>query len=248
MGEPTQAGGAIVIFGGASGIGLAAARLASAQCAPVRIADTDESAQQLDIVRNGSCSFTRCDATDPQQVQAVLDQAMRAAGRLEGVVTTVGGAHIQDALEVDLAAWRRETAFNLDSAYLVATSAARMMAAQGSGSIVTTSSSFAYVPKADRAGYAASKAGVIALTKSLALACARRGVRVNCVSPGATDTPRVRAMTGTNAEWQEICEQSVQGRIQTPEEVASAIIFLLSPGARSITGQVIWVNNGSYMP
>ncbi len=239
---------ATVIFGGASGIGLAAARLLSGHGVYVLIADSNDQATELDLVRSGACSFFRCDATDPQQVAAALELGQQQGHRLSGVVTTVGGAHIHDPLEVDLAAWRREVAFNLDSAYLVATSAAKLMAGQGGGSIVTTSSSFAYVPKADRIGYAASKAGVIALTKSLAMAGARQGVRVNCVAPGATDTPRVRAMTGSDAEWQKICEQSVQGRIQSPEDVAGAIVFLLSPGAQSVTGQVIWVNNGSYMP
>jgi NAD(P)-dependent dehydrogenase (short-subunit alcohol dehydrogenase family) len=248
MSKVTAVRAAIVIFGGASGIGLAAARLASAQGAAVLIADTDVGAVEIDIVRSGSCAFIKCDATNPQQVQSALDQAARATGRLDGVVTTVGGARIHDPLEVDLEGWRRQTAFNLDSAYLVATSAARMMVAQGAGSIVTTSSSFAHEPKADRIAYAASKAGVIALSKSLALACARQGVRVNCVAPGATDTPRVRTLTGTAADWQRICDASVQGCIQTPEDVANTIAFLLSPGARSITGQVIWVNNGSFMP
>jgi 3-oxoacyl-[acyl-carrier protein] reductase len=239
---------AIVMFGAASGIGLAAARLASAQGAHVLIADADARAAGLDLVRSGACSFQQCDATDPGQVQAALDQCVRNTGRLDGVVTTVGGAHLGDPLTVDLDAWRRETAFNLDSAYLVATSAAKMMVRMGGGSIVTTSSTFACVPQADRIGYAASKAGVIALSKSLALACARDHVRVNCVAPGATDTPRVRAMVGTGDDWRRSCEQSVQGRIQTPEEVAGAILFLLSPLARSVTGQVIWVNNGCYMP
>ncbi|MDO8277031.1 MAG: SDR family oxidoreductase [Burkholderiaceae bacterium] len=246
--KPDDVKSTLVVFGGASGIGLAVARIAIAQGAAVLIADTDEKMRERDLVRGGACSFVRCDATDPQQVQAALDQGLRFTGRLDGVVTTVGGAHLHDPLEVDLAAWRRETALNLDSAYLVATSAARIMAATGGGSIVTTSSSFANVARADRIAYAASKAGVISLTKSLALAVARKDIRVNCISPGATDTPRVRAMTGSDADWRQICEQSVQGRIQTTDDVANAIVFLLSPGARSITGQVIWVNNGSYMP
>jgi NAD(P)-dependent dehydrogenase (short-subunit alcohol dehydrogenase family) len=237
----------LVVFGGASGIGLATARLGGANHRNVIIADIDEGAASLDLVRSGKARWEKCDATDPDAVQALLAATARNPGGLSAVVTTVGGAHMADPLKLDLAAWRKETAFNLDSAYIVATSAAQLMVAQGHGAIVTTASTYAYVAKTDRIGYCASKAGVIALTKSLAVATARHGVRVNSVAPGSTDTPRLRAMTGSEAAWEEKLAASVQGRISTPEDLANTILFLASPAAQSITGQVIWVNNGNYM-
>ena len=240
--------GCIVIFGGARGIGLATATRACGLYEKVVIADVDGDMSKLDIVRTGRAESSLCDALDPAAVTTLLDSAAERHGRLAAVVTVIGGAHIHDPLILDLAAWRKETAFNLDTAYIVATAAASLMVKRQAGAIVTTSSSYASVPKSDRIGYAASKAGVIALTKSLAMATARFNVRVNCVAPGATDTERLRAMTGSEHDLDTIREAAVQGRIATPEEVAEAVLFLCADSSYSITGQVLWVNNGSYMP
>lgn len=240
--------GSLVVFGGASGIGLAAVTLGADRYAHVVLADVDPRAQELDVVRSGRARFAHCDAADPQGVPELLERVRRECGSLDTVVTTVGGAHMHDPLELDLPAWRREIAFNLDTAYVVATSAARLMAEHGGGAIVTSSSSYGVLPGKDRIGYTAGKAGVIALTKSLAQAVARRNVRVNCVAPGSTDTARLRAMAGSEAAMQARYDASPQGRIATPEDLAEAILFLASPAARSMTGQVLWVNNGVLMP
>jgi NAD(P)-dependent dehydrogenase (short-subunit alcohol dehydrogenase family) len=240
--------GPLTVFGGGNGIGLAVATLASAHQGTVLIADTNPATAELPLVKSGRCEFAQCDASDPTQVQELLDRVLARHGRLGSVVTTVGGAHLHDPLQLDIDSWRKEVAFNLDSAYVVATASAARMAKHGGGAIVTASSTFAYLPAPDRIGYAASKAGVIALTKSLALATARMNIRINCVAPGATDTPRLRRMTGDESELARICEASAQGRIATPEDVAQSILFLASTAAASITGQVIYVNNGSFMP
>lgn len=237
-----------MVFGGGSGIGLATATIGADAYSAVVIADPDPCCGQLDLVRSGRVSWVSGDARKPDEVLGLLSTLIQEYGILPAVVTTVGGAHVQNPLELDLDAWRAEVEFNLNSAYVVATAAAGIMAKHGGGAIVTTSSSYATVAKADRIGYSAAKAGVIALTKSLALATARKGIRVNCVAPGATDTPRVRSMTGTAKEFEKVLEASAQGRIATPEDVAQAILYLASPAASSITGQVIWVNNGTYMP
>jgi NAD(P)-dependent dehydrogenase (short-subunit alcohol dehydrogenase family) len=248
MSNSNDARGTLVVFGGASGIGLATATLGSEAHEHVVIADVDPRASELDVLRSGNVVWRRCDATDPESVEALLAEVMDRHGRIAAVVTTVGGAHTHDPLELDLARWRREIAFNLDSAYVVATAAARLMVSQRGGSIVATSSTYAHVPREDRIGYSAAKAGVIALTKSLALAVARSGVRVNCVAPHTTDTPRLRAMTGDEAAFAAKLQASPTGRIALPEDIAHTILFLASPAAQSITGQVVWVNNGSFMP
>jgi NAD(P)-dependent dehydrogenase (short-subunit alcohol dehydrogenase family) len=240
--------GPIVIFGGASGIGLATAELAVAAHREVVIADINAGGPELEIVRSGRVQFASCDAGDPDAVGRLLETVSSRHDGLAAVVTTVGGAHPHDPLEVDLAAWRRELAFNLDTAYVVATTAARVMKATGGGSIITTSSTIGYVPRADRLGYGVAKAGVVALTKSLALAVGREGVRVNCVAPHSTDTPRFRKLIGTEEALEQRLQASPQGRICVPEDLANTILFLASPAAVSMTGQVLWVNNGSYMP
>ncbi|CAN5720919.1 3-oxoacyl-ACP reductase FabG [soil metagenome] len=246
--ENRDPAGTLVVFGGASGIGLATATLGIAQYQHVVIVDVDRNAADLDIVRSERAALRHCDAVDPAGVQAVLADVLARCGSLTSVVTTVGGAHVGDALDLDLVAWRKEIAFNLDSAYVVSVSAARLMVENGGGSIVTSSSSYGFLPGEDRMGYCAGKAGVIALTKSLARATGRRGVRVNCVAPGSTDTPRMRGMAGSEEAMQARYAASPQGRITTTEDQAEAILFLSSPAARSMTGQVLWVNNGMLMP
>lgn len=239
--------GALIVYGGGSGIGLATAKLAARASQKVVIADVNAAAGGLDLIRVGSAHFVQCDVTNPADVERAFEEGGEVFGGIKSVVTTVGGAHLQEALDFDLDAWRREIAFNLDTAYIVATLCAQRLKASGGGSIVTTSSTMGSVPGVDRIGYAAAKAGVIALTKGLALAVAADGVRVNCVAPHTTDTPRLRALIGS-AVIQERQKASPQGRISLPEEVAQAILFLASEASSAMTGQVIWVNNGNYMP
>lgn len=245
--SPNVPSGPMVIFGGASGIGLATAVLASQWCEKVVIADLNAEGQDLDLVRSGKAEFHKCDATSAEAVDAMLQACISRLGALGSVVTAVGGSRLNDPLTVDLAAWRKEFSINLDSAYVVATTAANYMKAQGAGSIVTISSTIAATPRPDRIAYAAAKSGVIALTKGLALAVAGNGVRVNCVAPHSTDTPRFRALIGDAAALEARIEASPQKRISVPDDLAHTILFLTSEGARSITGQVIWVNNGCYM-
>jgi 3-oxoacyl-[acyl-carrier protein] reductase len=241
-------GRSIVVFGGGSGIGLAAATLAQAAGAQVTIADLNQDASHLPLVTSGQCRFAACDVTDSLAVRRVLAEVVTLNGRLDGAATTVGGARIRTDLAVDMDYWDREIRFNLSSAYIVAMSAIEIMKPAGAGSIVTTSSSFGVSPGADRVAYSAAKAGVIGLTRSLAAATARLGLRVNCVAPGLTDTPRARRMTGSAEAFAKVAASKPQGRIATTEEAASAILFLLSDAASAMTGQVIHVNNGSVMP
>jgi NAD(P)-dependent dehydrogenase (short-subunit alcohol dehydrogenase family) len=233
-----------VVFGGGSGIGLAVATLAVASGAAVTLSDANPDTARLPLLASSTCTFALCDVTSPAQVRRVLGEAGRNGEKLDGVVTTVGGATIRSDLALDLDYWSKEISTNLTSAYIVATAAIEA----GVSSIVTTASSFAVAPGPDRVGYSAAKAGVIGLTRSLARATALRGLRVNCVAPGLTNTPRVRRMSGSADEFMKLAQTKPQGRIATTEDVAHAILFLLSDAAQSITGQVVHVNNGSLMP
>lgn len=240
--------GPLVIFGGGNGIGYATAELAAEWCEDLTIVDLNKGAADTALVQTGKAKYRCCDAGDPAAVSALFDEIMERSGPLAGVVTTVGGAHYRDPLDFDLDAWRREIAFNLDTAYIVATLAAKRMAQHGQGAIVTLSSTIAATPRPERMGYSAAKSGVIAFTKTLATAVAAQGVRVNCVAPHSTDTPRFRELIGSEEAYHSRVEASPQKRISTPDDIAHAILFLMSEGARSITGQVLWVNNGNYMP
>lgn len=239
-------GRSLLVVGGGSGIGLAAARLAAAGEARVTIADLDPAAaERADELGAG---FVECDATDAGSAEAAVRAAAERDGRLDCLFTTVGGAHLASLDELDPDAWSREIDFNLNSAYNVCRAALPLLKEQRSGAVVTTSSGFAAMPGVDRAGYTAAKAGVIAFTRSLAATLAPFQARANCIAPGPTDTPRFRAMNGGDTGVEEVRRSMPLGEIPTPEDCANVALFLLSDRARQVTGQVIHVNGGLLMP
>jgi len=120
------------------------------------------------------------------------------------------------------------------------------MKAQKSGAIVNISSDIAFSGDLDRSAYAAAKAGILGLTKSLALELACLGIRVNAVAPGRIATPRVRA-NYSNAEWEAAAKKIPLGHAGMPEDVAEAVAFLASDAAKHMTGQTIHVNGGRIM-
>lgn len=238
----------LLVVGGGSGIGLAAARLAAAAGARVVVADVDEAAATAAEALDGDVAFVRCDATDAASARGAVDAVLKRHGGLDQLLTTVGGAHLAELDDIDPEDWDRELGFNLSSAFHVCRAAAPVLRAQGSGAIVTTSSGFALLAGVDRAGYSAAKAGVIALSRTLAAALAPHGVRVNCIAPGPTDTPRFRAMNGGDEGVERVRAAMPLGRIPTPEDVANVALFLLSDLAAAVTGQVVHVNGGLVTP
>ncbi|MGW7824076.1 SDR family NAD(P)-dependent oxidoreductase [Streptomyces puniciscabiei] len=238
----------LLVFGGGSGIGLAAARLAALEGASVTVADVDGQARERLAALEGDVSFRRCDATDGDAVAAAVSDCEERGGRLDGVLTTVGGAHLADLEGLDVETWDAELAFNLTSAYLVARAALPVLRRRGVGSLVLTSSGQALMAATDRAAYAAAKAGVISLTRSLAGIAAADRVRVNCVAPGPTDTRRFRAMNGGDTGVARVRATVPLGEIPTAEDCAQVALFLLSDAARAVTGQTIHVNGGVLMP
>jgi NAD(P)-dependent dehydrogenase (short-subunit alcohol dehydrogenase family) len=239
-------GRSLLVVGGGSGIGLSAARIATQLGATVTIADIDaDVAGRADEV---GAAFTRCDATDAGSAAAAVTATAEREGRLDCLFTTVGGAHLASLDELDPDAWSRELDFNLGSAYNVCRAALPLLKEQRSGAVVTTSSGYAVMPGADRAGYTAAKAGVIAFTRSLAATLAPFRARANCIAPGPTDTPRFRAMNGGDEGVERVRKSMPLGEIPKPEDCANVALFLLSDAARQVTGQVIHVNGGLLMP
>jgi len=238
----------IVVVGGGSGLGWAAAELAIELGARVVIADIDSGTAAKAVSLGAGASFRLCDARKPQQTQELFDRAVKDLGGIDGVLTTVGGAHIGSIEELDLAAWNAELEFNLTSAYLVCRSALPHLKNRGGGAIVTTSSGYALLPGPDRMAYTAAKAGVIAFTRSLAASAAPYHVRANCIAPGPVDTPRFRAMNGGAAGVEQVRQRMPLGSIPQPRDCAYLALFLLSKAAAQITGQVIHVNGGLIMP
>jgi NAD(P)-dependent dehydrogenase (short-subunit alcohol dehydrogenase family) len=236
----------LLVVGGASGIGLAAATIAAGDGAHVVVADIDES--QRDAVEALGVGFVAADARDRASAHDAITATLDRHDRIDGLLTTVGGAHVDELWDVSPDDWDAEIAFNLTSAYAVAHAALPVFRDQRSGAIVLTSSGYAVMPGADRPGYVAAKAGVIAFTRSLAATLAPCRVRVNCLAPGPTDTPRFRAMNGGDVGVERVRASMPLGEIPTPEDCANVALFLLSDAARQVTGQTIHVNGGLLMP
>jgi NAD(P)-dependent dehydrogenase (short-subunit alcohol dehydrogenase family) len=240
-------GQSLLVVGGGSGIGLSVAEEAVALGAVVTVADSDPAVAGFDTGPGAAIDVMIGDATVPGDMAKAVAHAAARTGRLDGVLTTVGGARLGTVDGMTLDVWRAELDFNLTSAFVVCKEALRVLRAQRGGAIVTTSSGYASIPGPDRAAYTAAKSGVIALSRSLAAAAAADGVRVNCVAPGPTDTPRFRSMNGGDVGVDAVRRAMPMGRIPRPIDVARVALFLVSDAAREVTGQVIHVNGGLIM-
>lgn len=238
----------LLIFGGGSGIGFAAARLAAERGSRVVMADIDPSPGKLLTDRGLDVKLVEVDVLDERSVERTVDIARAHPGGFDRVLLTVGGATIAEFADLDPSTWERELAFNLTSAYYVTRHVLPVLVEQKRGAVVLTSSGQAVMAATDRAAYAAAKAGVVSLTKSLAGSVAPHGVRVNCIAPGPTDTPRFRAMNGGEEGVEGVRAKMPMGWIPTPEDCAEPALHLLSEAARAITGQTIHVNGGLLMP
>jgi NAD(P)-dependent dehydrogenase (short-subunit alcohol dehydrogenase family) len=238
-------GKAVVVVGGGSGIGLATAGLAVKDGAQVAVMDQNSAAEAC--AAGEGAAFHCCDAMDPALVKATFQNIAQSFGGIDAIITTVGGARLGRFEDITLEEWEREIKFNLSSAFIVAQAALPHLMLRGGGAIVTTSSGYGIIPGPDRVAYAAAKAGVIAMTRSLAMAVAPRGIRVNCISPGPTDTPRFRAMNGGDKGVEQVRKGMPLGRIPLPEDCARAALFLISDAASEITGQTVHVNGGLIM-
>jgi NAD(P)-dependent dehydrogenase (short-subunit alcohol dehydrogenase family) len=241
-------GRSLVIVGGGSGLGWAAAELAVGLGAKVTVIDVNPATGRMVASLGSAAHFAAADATDPQEVERALSQAVAHQGGIDGLFTTVGGARLGPLDAMDLESWKAELDFNLTSTYVVCRAALPHLAAQGGGAVVTTSSGYGSMPGPDRVAYTAAKAGVMAFTRSFAAAAAPRKVRANCIAPGPIDTPRFRAMNGGDEGVERVKRNMPLGTIPLPAECAGVAIFLLSDAASQVTGQVIHVNGGLLMP
>jgi NAD(P)-dependent dehydrogenase (short-subunit alcohol dehydrogenase family) len=240
-----------VVTGGAGGIGQAVADcLAKNNCAVVILDMNDEGGQQAVSVfrqRGVELLFYRADLTKEAEVQATFEKIKADHARIDILVNVAGGSmHRHRFEEFPLKDWQTVVDANLTSTFLCCRAVVGMMKNQKSGAIVNISSDIAFSGSENRSAYAAAKAGVLGLTKTLALELATFGVRVNAVAPGRIATPRVRAAY-SDQEWEESNKRIPTGHPGAPEDVAEAVAFLASDAAKHMTGQTVHVNGGRIM-
>ena len=238
-------GRAIIVTGGASGIGLACVEALAEDGADVVVADIDSAGVTAVADRLG-CLGVVADVSKAGDAAAIVATAERAFGRLDGLVAAAGTFEGASIADVDPDRFAEVLAVNLTGVFLVAQAALDAMRRGGSGRIVTIGSLSSQTGGlAAGAAYTASKGGVAALTKSIARYGGPYGVTANCVMPGVIDTAITQAW-GEHA-LERIVDATPLGRIGTAAEVAGLVAFLLSDAAAYLTGAHIDVNGGLYM-
>jgi 2-hydroxycyclohexanecarboxyl-CoA dehydrogenase len=242
-----------VVTGGGSGMGRAICHRLAARGHGVAVLDIDGDATEQvakEIQADGGRAVgIAADVSDRGAVEAAIDQARAAFGPIGILVTSAGIEGFVSFLEIDVAAWERMLAVNLTGTFhCIQTVVPDMIAAEW-GRIVTISSSSAQSGTKRMAHYVASKGGVIALTKAVALDLASKGITVNTIPPGAIDTPMMRRPmeSGAMASLDQVVARAPLGRLGTPDDIAGACAFLCSEEAGYITGQQINVNGAWYI-
>jgi NAD(P)-dependent dehydrogenase (short-subunit alcohol dehydrogenase family) len=240
-----------LITGGSSGIGRAAAILFAREGAKVVVADIDPEGGDETISRiakeGGEARFIKTDISKIAEVEALIRSIVQLHGRLDCAFNNVG--ILGDVLSVTdhtEESWDRTYATNLKGTWLCMKYEIEQMLAQGHGAIVnTTSRAGVLVASPFRSAYAASKAGIVALTKTAAIEYAERGIRVNALCPSHTRTPMLEQFFKLRPELDaSFIAQTPMGRIAAPEEVAEGALWLCSDAASFVTGHVLAIDGG----
>jgi 2-hydroxycyclohexanecarboxyl-CoA dehydrogenase len=235
----SQAGRRAFVTGGASGIGAAVAARLAGDGAEVIIGDLDVDAGERHAKAIGARAV-HLDVTDPESARAAIEEA----GTLDILVNNAGIAGHPGVWFTDVTPerWRRILAVNLEGVFACTQAALPAMQRSGYGRIVNISSEAGRMGGKANAVYAASKAGVIAFTWSIARENARYGITANAIAPGPIETPMLREMDERAIDI--LTRGVLLRRLGTPEEVAAAVAFLASPEASYITGETLGVSGG----
>ena len=246
-----------LVTGAGQGIGEAIARQLLASGARVTVLGRRaEPLQKLVDEYPGRCQMVLADVANESEVKAAFAQAVSAQGAINILVNNAGQASSTPFMKMDAAHWQQMLAVNLTGTMLCMQQVLPAMAAAGWGRIVNVASTAGLVGYAYVAAYVAAKHGVVGLTRALALEYAKKGITVNAVCPGYTETDivktsieRVVEKTGRSADeaLAEFVKSNPQKRLVQPQEVADAVLWLCGKGASAITGQSIAVAGGEVM-
>jgi 3-oxoacyl-[acyl-carrier protein] reductase len=242
----------VLITGSSRGIGAEIAVKAAEQGATVAVhyrAAIDAANKTADRVRaaGAEADCFQADLSDGAQAEALVAQVIERFGRIDGLVNNAGETQVGPFLEIDPQMWNHVLATDLSAAFHTMRAALPSMVERGSGSIVNIASRLAQMGIAETAAYSAAKSGLVGLTRALAREFGPRGVRINAVAPGFTLTEMTGNMAETEAGQRRLRDMPL-GRFARADEVAEAVIFLLSDAASLFLGQTLNPNGGGYMP
>ena len=240
----------LLITGAAGGIGRATVHLFANH--GWRVIGVDRQDFGAGFPTNGH--FIRADISAPQELASIFEQAKAVTEKLHAVVNNAAVQIAKPLIETSVEEWDMVMASNLRSVFLGAKLGYPLLKAGGGGAIVNVSSVHAVATSANISAYAASKGGLLALTRAMAIEFAADNIRVNAILPGAVDTPMLRA--GLNRghvgdgtildRLENLARKTVNGRVGQPEEIASAIYFLADDSQSSfMTGQALIVDGGA---
>lgn len=252
---PDLSGKNFIVTGGASGIGRAVTLALAAQGAKVIVADLDESAANETIQLAGAASkdstspvrFHKTNVAVADEVKSIVERTVNEFGHLDGAFNNAGimglaSGRVAEGTEEN---WDKVIDINLKGTWLCVKYEIKAMRKSGGGSIVNTASAAGMSGGFASAPYIASKHGILGLTKAAALECAKQNIRVNAVCPGYIRTPMLEKLTRVGPGLEQILiDKEPMGRLGTPEEVANAVLWLLSDQASFVTGHGLVVDGG----